>query len=375
MPSISIITPLFDGIRYLPYFVDSLAAHAPRDAELIFVDDCSSDPVLDIIPNNLPFDRITKLRNEQNRGYSATVNRGFAAARGDIVIQLNSDLILTARAIDSMVSLIERTPHIGIVGSRQVLPTTGTIRHAGMAFGRHSLRHIYAGLPATHPLCTRTRRVQLLSGATVAMSKDVLTEIGPLDERYYNSNENFAHCLKARAAGRTNYLCSTSVVYHWVGQSGPARFAAVTEDDALFWEEWGARREVDLGLFVEEALDHILASHPVLAGYTFDPVSLCRSHDESILLDHVDRHWPGTSARLHRTRAFNSGRTKIWLPMELPLHRLMDPVPYIYLVDRIADLAENHFWFERRDRLVDDELILDARAVAITSRELRELPL
>ena len=106
MTIISVIVPVFDGVRYLPYFLASLAEAAPPGAELIFVDDASTEPVLDIVPDTLGGASVTKLRNDQNRGYSAAVNRGFAHARGDILIQLNSDLILDRRCITAMVELI-----------------------------------------------------------------------------------------------------------------------------------------------------------------------------------------------------------------------------------------------------------------------------
>src|SRR5712671_7310572 len=99
MVSISIIVPVFNGLRYFPHFLHSLAEAAPRHAQLIFVDDGSSEPVLEMVPDGFPVASITKLRNEHNCGYSFTVNRGFASATGDIVIQLNTDLVLDRRCI------------------------------------------------------------------------------------------------------------------------------------------------------------------------------------------------------------------------------------------------------------------------------------
>src|SRR5258708_131557 len=110
MPSISVIVPLFNGIRYLPYFLHSLAEAVPRNAEVIFVDDGSTEPVLDAITNELPVKSVIKLRNERNGGYSVAVNRGFAQATGELVFQLNSDLVLEPHSIQAMLDLIDRTP-------------------------------------------------------------------------------------------------------------------------------------------------------------------------------------------------------------------------------------------------------------------------
>lgn len=373
MPDISVIVPIFDGSRYLPYFLESLAEALPAGSELIFVDDASTEPVLDAIPDTFGGRPVTKIRNERNRGYAAAVNRGFEQATGEILIQLNTDLILERRAISAMVDLILKTPNVGIVGSKQLYPTTGRIRHIGMAFGRFSLQHIYGGMRADHPLCCRTRAMQTVSGATAAMTRSVLADVGPLDESYYNTNENTDHCMQAHVRGYKNYTCAESVTYHWVSQSGPARFARVAEDDALFCARWGAKRTIDLSDFVDEALDFVLDAYPRLAAYAFEPLSLCRSNDESILLDCIDRRWGHARERVHATRVFNSAREAVWLPMELPYRAMMHPSPYIYMVDKHEQLAENRYWFETRARIVETELVMDTRAVVLTTRELLAL--
>jgi GT2 family glycosyltransferase len=370
MPSLSIIVPIFNGMRYLQYFLNSLAEALPSQAELIFVDDGSNEPVMEMIPSDFPAASVIKLQNERNQGYSVAVNRGFLAASGDILVQLNSDLIMDRNCITAMVELIEKTPKAGVVGSKQLFPTSGLLRHIGMAFGQRRHRHIYSGMPADHPLCCKTREMQIVSGSTVAMSRKVLEDIGPLDERYYNSRENLDHCMRAHVRGYVNYTCAESITYHWIGQSGPARFSRVEEDGALFWAEWMPLRLVDLDRFVDEALDHLLNNQPQLLDFKFEPLDLCRSVDKAILLERLERRWSGITSKTHHTRIFNSSHTKIWLPMELPHRAMLNPAPYVYLVDRISQLSENRMWFENRRRIVKSELVMDTTAVVMTVKEL-----
>lgn|SRR5947209_4447207 len=373
MPSLSIIVPMFNGIRYLSYFLESLAKAAPPHTELIFVDDDSTEPVLNAVPDDFPVASVIKLRNKRNFGYSIAVNRGFSQATGDIVVQLNTDLVLERDSIGSMIALIETSPRVGIVGSKQIFPTTGTVRHIGMTFGMRDYRHLYSGAAANHPLCCKTRSMQVVSGATQAMTRKLLDEIGKLDERYYNTHENSDHCLRAHARGYVNYTCAESVVYHWSSQSGPARFARVLEDDALFWSEWMGKRAVDLDRFIDEALDHVLDANPAFLDYSFEPLSVCRSSDESILLNRLDNRWNGASAKTIRTRIYNSSSVKHWLPMELPHRAMLNPSPYIYLVDRISDLSENRMWFDARRRIVESEIVMDTHGVVVTTTDLLAL--
>lgn len=369
MPSVSVIIPVFNGVQYLPQFLKSLEAALPENSEVIFIDDDSTKPVLERIPEKISGRHTKKLRNPYNQGYSATVNRGFSTAKNEILVQLNTDLILDPDCIKKMIELIDTKPNVGIVGSKQILPTTGKIRHIGMAFGLYRHRHIYSGLPKDHPLCSKTRKMQIVSGATVAMNRKVLEKIGPLDERYYNTLENFAHCMAAKKHGYTNYTCAESITYHWVSQSGPARFARVKEGEAIFWSDWTSSRKIDLGAFADEAIENLLNNNSNLERFHFEPLNLCRGSDAIILLDCLERRWPGIGGIACRSKVFNSPNVKLWLPMELPFRAILNPSPYIYLVDRFEQLSENHFWFKRRAEIVSNEIILDTRAVAVTTKE------
>lgn len=373
MPSNSIIVPIFNGIHYIQQFIHSLAIALPPNTELIFVDDGSTEPVLEAIPSDLAGAKLTKLRNEKNLGYSCAVNRGFAHATGDIVFQLNTDLILRPNSIEAIVDFIDETKNVGIVGSKQVFPTNGLLRHIGMAFGTYRHRHIYSGFLADHPLACRTRSMQIVSGAAVAMTRQVLEDIGPLNEQYFNTHENFDHCMVAIKKGYENYTCSDSMVYHWVGQSGPSRYSRVLEGDSLFWSKWTPERVVDLGSFIDEALDYLLDNNPQLSNYPFEALCLSRSADQSVILDCLGRRWPSVAQHQHDTSILNYSPEKIWLPMLLPHRAISHPKPYVYIVDRVKHLAENRYWFEHRDRLIESEIVVDARATVMTSQELLTL--
>lgn len=370
---VSIIVPVFNGLRYLPRFFETLAAAAPAGSQLILVDDASSEPVLETFPDGEPYREVVILRNPFNSGYSAAVNRGFTEADGDVVIQLNTDLVLERHCIDNLLAWLDDHPKAGIIGSKLLFPTTGRVQHVGMTFGAFSRRHFFYDMPADHPLCARSRRMQIISGAIVAMTRRVLDSIGPLDERYYNYNEDVDHCLRAVARGYENYVVANSVAHHWVSQSGPARFAGVREAEALFWGLWSEKREIDLDLFVDEALTHVIDTNPRLGDMPFKPLNLCRSLDEAILLEAIERRWPGATARVENRRMQNNARNSLWLGMDLPAHMAREPTPYLYMVDRTADLGQNRLWFESRLQLVEDEIILDLTGAIFTAHEFLSL--
>jgi GT2 family glycosyltransferase len=371
VPRVSVIVPIFNGVAFLPAFFESLTAALPDDSELILVDDGSSEPVWETVPEFAHATSVARLRNETNLGYSVAVNRAFGVATGEIVVQLNTDLILEPECIRAMIDLIAREERVGIVGSKLVFPTTGLVEHIGMAFGNYTRPKIFFELPAAHPLCGRTRELQIMTGATVAMTRNVLDRLGPLDEEYFNQNEDIEHCLLALRHGLRNFVCAESVAYHWKSRSGPARFARRPAGEALLWSRWGREYEVDLGRFVDEALDHALADDPHLESIPFEVLDLSRGADQPIVLDRISRRWPGAQERVRRFPQMNNPSERLWLPLLVPHWTVRQSTPFIYLVDAYRELEENALWFESRSRLVTNELIVDLKGAVVRTSDMR----
>lgn len=370
MPSVTTIVPIFNGVPYLPAFFQSLQVALPRGSQLILVNDGSSEPVWETVPEFNDACSVTRLDNGSNLGYSAAVNRAFAEATGDVVVQLNTDLVLRRDCIGAMLDLIDREDRIGIVGSKLVYPSTGLVQHIGMALGNHTKTHVYLDLPAAHPLCQKTREMQVVTGATVATTRHLLKQIGPLDERYFNHNEDLDHCLLAVDQGYRNFTCAESVAHHWESRSGPARFAGKVAADGRFWSRWGDRFKVDLGRFLDEALDHVLDENAGLESLPFEVIDLSRGADQPIALERLRQRWPDLGSRIRSFRQTNNPAERLWLSLLLPHWICLEPTPFIYLVDRHRELEENVLWFEHRSRVVKDEIIVDLTGAALTSSEL-----
>lgn len=86
MPSISIITPFLNGLDLLPDF-----ERATLGAALVLIDNGSDEPTAEAL-RSMPAERGIVLRNENNIGFAAANNQGYARATGDIIVFLNSDI-------------------------------------------------------------------------------------------------------------------------------------------------------------------------------------------------------------------------------------------------------------------------------------------
>lgn len=88
---LSVIIPLYNQEELVKKGLDSIPER--EDIEIIVIDDCSTDNSVKTVEDyrNSCGKKIIILRNERNRGVGYTVNRGFDTARGEYVLQLDSD--------------------------------------------------------------------------------------------------------------------------------------------------------------------------------------------------------------------------------------------------------------------------------------------
>ena len=102
-PLFSIVTPVFDPpIEVLEATIASVLAQEHRDWEWILVDDASTDPhvVGTITRHMLADDRIRLLERDVNGHIVAASNDGIDAARGEFMVLLDHDDLLTPDALE-----------------------------------------------------------------------------------------------------------------------------------------------------------------------------------------------------------------------------------------------------------------------------------
>ena len=86
----SVIIPTYNRAYCISEAVHSILDQTFENYELIIVDDASTDNTFEII-ENINDQRIKYLRNEANKGQSASLNIGAAIAKGRYLAFLDSD--------------------------------------------------------------------------------------------------------------------------------------------------------------------------------------------------------------------------------------------------------------------------------------------
>lgn len=115
-PHVAVVVPCFNYGRFLPAAVGSVLAQPGVDVSVVVVDDASTDDSLEVARSLAAADpRVQVIAHESNRGPVETFNDGLAAARGDYLVRLDADDLLTPGSLARAVAVGEALPDVGLV--------------------------------------------------------------------------------------------------------------------------------------------------------------------------------------------------------------------------------------------------------------------
>ena len=115
-PLVSVLLPVFNGEKYLAAAIDSILRQTFRDLELVVIDDGSVDGSAGII-SACTDPRLVRVRNETNLGVVASLNKGLALARGDLIARMDADDVADLRRIEKQVDYCRRNPNVVALGT------------------------------------------------------------------------------------------------------------------------------------------------------------------------------------------------------------------------------------------------------------------
>ncbi len=114
-PAVTVLIDTYNHERFIEQAINSvLEQDFPlSDAEIIAVDDGSTDRTPDLIRQ---FEPRVRLLRKKNGGQASAFNAGISEARGEIVAFLDGDDWWAPNKLSSVVAAMRRNPSLGIVG-------------------------------------------------------------------------------------------------------------------------------------------------------------------------------------------------------------------------------------------------------------------
>ncbi len=123
-PKVSVVIPAYNHEKYVGEAIQSVLDQTFQDLELIIINDGSTDNTETEI---LKFkDERIRYFSQENRGLSATLNRGIKLARGEFFNFLPSDDAFLREKLEIQLKVFERNPDLGVVfGYPQLIDAQG----------------------------------------------------------------------------------------------------------------------------------------------------------------------------------------------------------------------------------------------------------
>ena len=251
----SIIIPCWNQLEFTRKCLTALFRQTCPNWELIVINNGSTDGTTDYLAgvqdvSPMP---VTLIANGTNRGFPAAVNQGLQFARGEYLVRLNNDVVVTDGWLDQLIALVSINAE-----------ANGTAGHSECKIALVGPMSNYAAPPQLvenvpyrdldemkvfarqwrDDHCGTWFTIPKLSGFCLLMKRAVYDAIGGLDERFglgFFDDDDLAE--RARRAGFELAVAHDLFVHHFgsrtfVGNGIDAQ-KLLDENSARFAVKWG----------------------------------------------------------------------------------------------------------------------------------------
>jgi len=224
---ISIVIVSWNTARFLENCLASLLANPPTSPfEIWVVDNASTDDSPRMVREKFP--QVQLVENRENVGFARANNQAIQLCPGKYVLLLNPDTLVVSGALQALIHFLDTHPEAGAAGAK-ILHPNGSLQissHPRPTVSRELWRlfHLDVLFPfAVYPLTkwetNQPQEVDILIGACLLLRKEVLDQVGLLDEDYFIYSEEVDLCYRIQRAGWRLYWVPEAEVVHFGGQS------------------------------------------------------------------------------------------------------------------------------------------------------------
>jgi len=259
---ISVITVTHNHGQYIDRALKSLIPEvASVGGEILVVDNKSDDESAAIASNY----EVKLYINTERRGFSANNNFAMARAKGRYLLLLNPDTEILPGALKTLIEFMEENPQVGLCGAQllfpdgEIQPSPRRFPNLGSTIARRSPLRIFlkqSSLNRRHLMLdvdrTQPQPVDWLLGACLFIRREILEQVGPLDEGFFLYVEDIDWALRIHQAGWQVYYVPTAKIIH--------HHLAVSDKKLLSYYSW-----LHLKSMIRYIRKHLLPKIPLIS--------------------------------------------------------------------------------------------------------------
>jgi GT2 family glycosyltransferase len=215
-PLASFIIVNWNGRHLLEECLEAVLGQSYRSFEIILVDNASTDHSIQFVRKRFPMVRVVEL--QENTGFTGGNIAGYHEAEGDLIVLLNNDAVITKCWLESMVAALDSDLSVGFCSSKIIITGTDMIDSVGDTF---TTAFTGTKMGEYEPECRFTNRrfVPGACAAAVIYKREMLDQIGFLDEEFFFNHEDTDLNMRAWLAGWKCLFVPEAFVYHKVNAS------------------------------------------------------------------------------------------------------------------------------------------------------------
>lgn len=126
-PLVTVVVPAFNEAKVILSTLRSLLSSKYKNLEIVVVDDGSTDDTVAIVTAFIREDPRVRIVSQANAGKAAAANRALAEARGEIVVAVDADTVVSPEAIPKMVAHFASPDVTAVCGNVEVGNVDGFI--------------------------------------------------------------------------------------------------------------------------------------------------------------------------------------------------------------------------------------------------------
>lgn len=212
---LSIIIVNWKTTEFLNRCINSIYINTKKiNFEIIVIDNESNNDTDDILKYH---PEIILIKNPENLGYAKGCNQGIKISNGKYILLLNPDTVILNNALEKLISFADKTPSAGIFGPK-LINKDGSLQLSCCIFPKVFSKSYMLKIENT------ITNVDWLVGACSLIRREVINDVGYLDEDFFMYGEDMDFCYRTKKRGWNCLFYPLSEVLHIGNVSGDKKW-------------------------------------------------------------------------------------------------------------------------------------------------------